>query len=85
MEKKGKSEGYDIENILAIEVPEGIFIKTDNLEWCDLINSFTDSQNETGFVTSPITEQQWNYITRKYRDPLQLFGNPKLGIWKVGF
>jgi hypothetical protein len=37
MEKKGKSEGYDIENILAIEVPEGILSKPITLNGATLL------------------------------------------------
>ena len=85
VENQKDEENYIAEDILVIEVNEGIFINTDSYEWCSILHSFIENPSENGFVIKPITEQQWKNITIKYREPLKFFGNRKLAWWKLGF
>ena len=38
-----------------------------------------------GLEFNIIGEQKWTELTKKYRDPIKLFGDNKLARWRFGF
>lgn len=70
----------DFDEILVIELNEGVFIKTAGRIWCEYFDKTKDD--------SPVrimNVQKFDEFARKYRAPIKSFGNEKLARWKLGF
>ena len=72
------------EDILVIELTEGVFIRTANPDWCDTLTEWVEEKN-TELPIKIIGLKKWTDLTRKYRSPIQSFGDYKLAMWRVGF
>lgn len=80
-----KEKNFDTDEcILIIELPEGVFIRSQTTEWCDFLTAFSRMSVE-GLEFNIIGEQKWTELTKKYRDPIKLFGDNKLARWRFGF
>ena len=79
-----KENEYPTEYILIVELPEGVFIRTQTTEWCDTFADFANQESEY-FRVKIIGTKLFTDLTRKYRDPIHLFGDRKLAMWKMGF
>ena len=80
-----KEEDYPLNNdILVIEIPEGVFLKSRNKEWNDYLESHSVA-NTGSFELQKFSNKDWDNLTRKYRAPIQSFGDEKLAVWRIGF
>ncbi len=79
-----ESEYATTKDILAIEIPEGVFIRAQDVEWCKTLTGYAKDK-KAGFPITIIGTKEWEGLTRKYRSPINSFGDEKLARWKVGF
>jgi hypothetical protein len=78
-----EDDSMDFNDILILELNEGIFIKTASVKWSETISKLADNQSE--YKIFHLDARKWNDITSRYRSPLNSFGNEKLARWRVGF
>ncbi|HEY0580398.1 MAG TPA: hypothetical protein VGC75_06795 [Candidatus Nitrosocosmicus sp.] len=69
-------------DVLAIETQEGVFVRVNSSEWCEL---FLELSKNKEVPLKIIGTDKWKGITRKYRAPINSFGDEKLAMWRVGF
>lgn len=79
-------EGLSVtDDILVFELKEGVFIRTKNKQWCEVLTSLTkqpvkDYPNLKLFPINKLDD-----LARAYRQPLNSFGDYRLVRWRVGF
>jgi hypothetical protein len=71
------------DDVLLIEIPDGVFLKTVSPKWNEVLHNLSDNNSEYG-ITS-VDPRKWNELTTRYRSPLRSMGNEKLARWRVGF
>ena len=80
---ENEEEQLNIEgNILVIETSEGVFIRAHTTQWCKRL---TGVASEKAVPLKIIGVKKWTEITRKYRAPINSYGDNKLAVWRVGF
>jgi hypothetical protein len=70
--------------ILVVELDEGVYIRCTNIEVCrhfDLLCNIIDKD----IRFAKLQDGEFTRLTRKYKEPLNLFGNQGLAIWRAGF
>lgn len=72
------------EDVLVIQLPDGVFLKTSHPKWSESFKSYTEQYGNKNPLVS-IDPRKWQDLTRTYRSPLNSFGNERLAMWKVGF
>src|SRR5689334_5518455 len=72
------------EDILVIEIPDGVFIRSLHPEWSISLAQLISHSVEGVPQLKEISLQQWNDMTTKYRGPINSFGDDHLARWKVG-
>jgi hypothetical protein len=70
------------ENLLVVELKEGVFIRSQSSVWCE---ELTRQSKENKIQIEAIGVTRWNDLTRNYRAPINSFGDERLVRWKVGF
>lgn len=73
-----------LDDLLVIELPEGVFIRAANPGWCQTLTNHAEAEKKE-LPIEIIGSRKWTELTRRYRAPLQSFGNERLAMWKVGF
>ena len=80
-----KEEDYSLNNdILVIDTPEGVYIKSRNKDWNNYLESH-EVANSGSFGLKKFNTRDWDILTRRYRAPINSFGDEKLAVWRVGF
>ncbi len=80
-----KENEYSITNdVLVIEISEGVFIRAQNSEWCIILIKWAEAETPDVLIKI-IGTKEWEGLTRKHRSPINSFGDEKLARWKVGF
>ena len=73
------------DEILVMELREGVFIRAQNTGWCEAL---------TGLVNEPVKDypvfklfpvKKLEDLTKNYRQPIEAFGDYRLARWKIGF
>jgi hypothetical protein len=84
---KNDNEDYSLdEDILIIEVKEGLYIRSKSVDWSNRLTEITKMQPYEGApILKIIKQREWDNITRATREPINRFGDQKLVFWKVGF
>ena len=83
--KKDNDQEYQFfEDILVVQVSEGVFIRAKSKGWCELLSDLANDNKQFPLL-SIISITKWESIMRIYKFPDKSFGNEKLARWKVGF
>ena len=73
------------ENILVIQIPEGVFIRAGTFEWCTALTELVKNPSAVLPSLTIIPKARWNEMTIKYRGPIESFGDERLVRWRIGF
>lgn len=73
------------EDVLVVELKEGVFIKATNSQWCETLSALAEKPSENFPVIKNIPSKRLDDLARNYRQPLNSFGDYRLLRWKVGF
>src|SRR4051812_3033699 len=57
-------------NALVIELPEGVLIRLQTTELCETFSTFARMKH-ADFPFEIIAKEDWNKLTRKYRQPIR--------------
>ena len=71
-------------DILIIHIDEGVFIRTKEANWCELLDALCNLDEDSLFIYE-LKNGEWDELTRKYKYPSSSFGDERLVRWKVGF
>jgi hypothetical protein len=71
--------------ILVIETHQGVFIRTQDYDWCNQITSAVNNPIDGLPVFEIMPGSIWNEITKSTKYPINSLGDQRLAIWKVGF
>ena len=66
------------ENILVIETKEGVFIRAQEREWCEMLTALTKLEKDNPLKVKIIPLSDWNNLTIKYSNPMRSQGNERL-------
>lgn len=79
-------ENLSLENeILVFELKEGVFIRTQNRDWCQRLTSLAQNPVQDYPRLKLFPAKKLDDLARTYRQPLDAFGDYRLVRWKVGF
>lgn len=79
-------EGLSLDNdILVFELKEGVFIRSQNRDWCQRLTGLTEQPVQDYPRLKLYPAKKLDDLARNYRQPLSAFGDYRLVRWKVGF
>lgn len=73
------------DEIIVIELKEGVFIRTKNTRWCEALTSLANNPVEDFPKLSLFSTKKLDDLARNYRQPIDSFGDYRLIRWKIGF
>lgn len=74
---------YDKKQILIIDTPDGVFIRSKDEDWCRLLDDSSAVKEDSKHLTK-MEAGEWDSITKKHRSPIHSFGNELLARWYAG-
>jgi hypothetical protein len=79
-------KGFSLfEDLLIIQIPEGVFIRTTSREWCETFTHLAEKEISKDWQFQILKEGEWDRLTTRYRAPIESFGDARLVRWRVGF
>ena len=73
------------DEILVIELKEGVFIRAKNRGWCERLTTIAEQPVKDYPRLKILPPKKLDDLARDYRQPLNSFGDYRLLRWKVGF
>lgn len=73
------------DEILVVELKEGIFIRSRNAAWSERLTSLVKQPVKDYPILKLFPVKKLDDLVRDYRQPLDSFGDYRLVRWKVGF
>ena len=73
------------DEILVIELKEGVFIRSRNTAWSERLSSLVKQPVQDYPVLKLFPVKKLDDLVRDYRSPIDSFGDYRLLRWKVGF
>jgi hypothetical protein len=73
------------DEILVIELKEGVFIRSKNTPWCEALTSLVKNPVKDFPALKIFPPKKLDDLARNYRQPIESFGDYRLVRWKVGF
>ncbi len=73
------------DEILVIELKEGVFIRAKNTRWCEALTSLAQNPVKDYPALKIFPAKKIDDLVRNYRQPIESFGDYRLVRWKVGF
>jgi len=73
--------GYDKKQLLIIDIPDGVFIRSKDEGWCKLLN-FSSSHEDDIKSFTMLEDGEWDATIKKHRSPIHSFGNELLARWQ---
>ena len=75
--------GYGKKQLLIIDIPEGVFIRSKDDDWCKLLDISSTLEEDSKYLTK-MEDGEWDAIIKKHRSPINSFGNELLARWGAG-
>ena len=73
--------GYTKKQLLIIDTPDGVFIRSKDDNWCKLLDTSSAPGEEIKSLTK-MEDGEWDAITKKHRSSINSFGNELLARWQ---
>ena len=73
--------GYNKKQLLIIETPDGVFMRSKDDDWCKLLDTSSAFKEENKSLTK-MEDGEWDAITKKHRSSINSFGNELLARWR---
>lgn len=73
------------DEILVIELKEGVFIRSKNAAWSERLTSLVNQPVKDYPLLKLFPAKKLDDLARDYRRPVDSFGDYRLLRWKVGF
>jgi hypothetical protein len=77
----GHQDLRELHDILAVQLPEGVFIKSTNAAWSQLLGELAELNDPTIRIQI-IPATTWIHIMQQHHAPIDFLGNEKLATWK---
>ena len=74
--------GYDKKQLLIIDTPDGVFVRSKDENWCRLLDSSSAFKEHNKQLTK-MEDGEWDAITKKNRSSIHSFGNELLARWSA--
>jgi hypothetical protein len=75
--------GYHKKQLLIIDTPDGVFIRSKDEDWCRLLDDSSAFKEEIKSLTK-MEDGEWDAITNKHSSSIHSFGNELLARWQAG-
>jgi hypothetical protein len=73
------------DEILVIELREGVFIRAKNTRWCEALTALANNPVKDFPGLKLFPTKKLDDLARAYRQPVESFGDYRLLRWKIGF
>lgn len=73
------------DEILVIELKEGVFIRAKNTHWCETLTELVKNPVKDFPSLKIFPVKKLDDLARSYRHPIESYGDYRLLRWKVGF
>lgn len=73
--------GYSKKQLLIIDIPDGVFIRFKDDDWCKLLDASSTLKEDIKYLTK-LEDGEWDAIIKKHRSPIHSFGNELLARWR---